>query len=77
MLPNLGVRLIADRETRPYTPPVLKRLGAIIGQDAPSAHPFLTRLRKLATKMRIVRDEETKVDVREDDQLASWVRAIG
>ena len=29
MLPNLGVRLIPDRETRPYTQPVLKRLGAI------------------------------------------------
>ena len=76
MLPNLGVRQIADRETRPYTQLVLKRLGAIVGQDAPSAHQVQTRLRKLATTMRVVRDEESKAYVMEDDQLASWVRAI-
>ena len=45
MLLNGGVRLVADRETRPYAQPVRKRLGAIIGNDAPSANPVQTRLR--------------------------------
>ena len=76
MLPNLGVRQIADRETSSYAQPVLKQLGAIIGQDPPSARQVQTSLRKLATKMLVVRDEETKAYVMEDDQLASWVRAI-
>ena len=68
--------LISDGETSPYAQPVLKRLGAIIGQDAPSAHQVQTSLRKLATKMLVVRDEETKAYVMDDDQLAGWVRAI-
>ena len=35
--------LIADGETSPYAQPVLKRLGAIVGQDPPSAHHVMSK----------------------------------
>ena len=76
MIPNLGARQIADRETNSYAQPMLKRLGAIIGRDAPSAHQVQTRLRKLAIKMLVMRDQASKAYVMEVDPLASWVRAI-
>ena len=76
MLPNWGVRLIADRETTRCTQPVLateRHHRARRAVSAPDSDPPV----QVGHRDTVVRDEETKDDAREDDQLASWVSAIG
>lgn len=70
------LRLVAAGEKSPYSRSALKRLGTAVSTREATTVQVQSSLRRLTSKRLVMRDDEAKTYLVEDEQFSAWVRSL-